>query len=113
MSEKEEYDMNKAHLIRMKVNRVNLIQSLKVDDDLLSNLMKQRLIYYKEANEILQGKSREEKARNLVDCLMTKKHQRKDWYIQFRSLLVERNYKDIVVFLDSTIINYKPKYLNF
>ena len=36
MSEKEEYDMNKAHLIRMKVNRVNLIQSLKVDDDLWS-----------------------------------------------------------------------------
>lgn len=42
---------------------------------------------------------------------MTKKHLRKDWYIQFRSILAERNYKDLVIFLDSTIVNYKPKFL--
>jgi hypothetical protein len=111
MTSKDDYDMNKAYLIRLKVNRVNLIQSLRIDDDLLSNLMKQRLIFYKEASDILQGESREDKARKLVDCLITKKHQRKDWYVQFRNMLVDRNYKELVIFLDSTIINYKPKFL--
>lgn len=55
MSESNYYDMDKANLIRLKVNRANMIQSLRVDDDLLSSLMKSRLIFYKEANEILQG----------------------------------------------------------
>ena len=40
---------------------------------------------------------------------MTKKHTRKDWYIQFRNLLIEKNYKDTFTFLDSTIVKYKPK----
>lgn len=47
----------------------------------------------------------------MLDCLMTRKHLRKDWYIQFRAILAERNYKDLVIFLDATIVNYKPKFL--
>ena len=105
------YDMDKANLIRLKVNRANMIQSLRVDDDLLSNLMKLRIIYYKEASEILQGRTADEKSKKLLDCLMSKKHARKDWYLQFRNLLLERNYKDVVVFLDSTIVKYKPKFV--
>jgi hypothetical protein len=108
-STNDTYDSNKADIIRLKVNRANMIQTLKVDDDFLSSLMKLRLTLYKDASEIFQGRTDQEKARNLIDFLMTKKHTRKDWYIQFRNLLIEKNYKDTVTFLDSTIVKYKPK----
>jgi len=70
--------------------------------------MKRRLLYFNEARDIMLGLSREERVKNLIECLMTRTHSRKDWYLQFRMLLIEKNYKDLVIFLDNTIVA-KPK----
>ena len=104
------YDPDKANLLRLKVNKINLVQSLKMNEDFLSNLMKLRIIYFKEATDIMEFTTREERAKALIECLLSKSHSRKDWYTQFRNVLLERNYKDLVVFLDNTIIE-KPKFV--
>ena len=102
------YDGDLVNVMRLKVNKVNLVQTLNVDDELLSDLMKLRLIYYEEAVEIMRGRYREDKAKILIDMLINRESPRKDWYVQFRSLLSKRNYNDLIVFLDNTIIK-KPK----
>ncbi len=104
----DDFNRDQCNLIRIKVNRVNMMQTLKIDDDFISNLMKRRLLYFNEARDIMSGLSREERVKNLIECLMTRTHSRKDWYSQFRALLIEKNYKDLVVFLDNTIVA-KPR----
>ena len=103
MAENDDFDRDSINLMRIKVNRVNMMQTLKIDDDFISGLMKKRILYFKEASDIMAGRSREERVKNLIECLMTRKHTRRDWYVQFRNLLHEKNYKDLVVFLDNTI----------
>ena len=82
------YDPDKANLLRLKVNKINLVQSLKMNEDFLSNLMKLRIIYFKEATDIMEFTTREERAKALIECLLSKSHSRKDWYTQFRNVLL-------------------------
>ena len=79
MSEAEDFDRDTSNLIRIKVNRVNMMQTLRIDDDFLSDMMKKRILYFSEASEIMAGRSREERVKNLIECLMTRTHSRKDW----------------------------------
>ncbi len=58
------------------------MQGLKIDDDLLSELMKSRIIYYEEAIEIMSGRTKEDKAKILIDILITRESPRKDWYVK-------------------------------
>ncbi|CAF0994687.1 unnamed protein product [Brachionus calyciflorus] len=108
----ENYNVDQVNLNRLKVNRINLIQGLNVNDDLITQLIKQKIIDYEKATEIMNSKTREDKAKNLVDCLIQSKPNelRKDWYVLFRSILHERNYTDLITFLDNTIIK-KPKFV--
>lgn len=76
-----EFNRDTSNLMRIKVNRVNMMQTLRIDDDFLSNLMKRRILYFDEARDIMSGTSREERVKNLIECMMTRSHTRKDWYI--------------------------------
>ena len=106
----DQYDVDNVNRVRLKVNRVNLVQTIKVDDELLSELRQFGLIDSVEHLSILKNSSQEEKIRFLIDCLATRKHTRKDWYIVFRKVLIEKNYTDLITFLDNTIIK-KPKFV--
>ena len=102
-----EDDRDKVNKMRLKTNKVNLIQALNVDEEFLSDLMRNKVIYYEEAIETMKGKSREERAKLLINCLINKTHAKKDWYTRFRSLLQQKNYNSLIIFLDNTIIK-KP-----
>jgi len=116
------YDQNKANLIRLKVNKVNLIQKLEPDDELITRLINSKVLTYEEAANIMGGRGREEKSKNLINTLIGKhesssppntsrsKTVKKDWYYQFRKALMDRGYSEVVTFLDNTIIN-KPKFV--
>lgn len=117
------YDQNKANLIRLKVNKVNLIQKLVPDDEFITKLINSKILSYEDAAEIMNGRNREEKAKNLINLLLSKndnpnsdgtsgrtKSIKKDWYHQFRNALLEKNYTELVTYLDNTIIN-KPKFV--
>ena len=104
-----EDDRDKINKQRLKVNRVNLFQALNVNDEMLSELMSSTVIYYEEAVNIMAGSTREEKAKRLINCLINRNHVRKDWYKIFRNMLTKRNYNNLVIFLDNTIIK-KPKF---
>lgn len=105
------YDPDKVNKIRLKVNRVNLIQTVDVDDELLSKLRHLNIIDSDEMFALMSRSSREDKIRALIDCLSARDHVRKDWYALFRKILIERNYTDLVTFLDNTIIK-KPNFVN-
>lgn len=108
----ENYNIDEANLNRIKINRINLIQTLDVNDDLITELVKQKIIGYEKASEIMSEKKRENKAKGLVDALLHTKREelRKDWYIKFREILIDRNYSNLITFLDNTIIK-KPKFV--
>jgi hypothetical protein len=104
-----EDDRNKINIQRLKVNKVNIFQALNVDDELLSELINSKVLHYNEAIEIMSAGSREERAKSLVNCLIARQHSTKNWYKLFRNLLIKRNYNNLVVFLDNTIIK-KPTF---
>ncbi|RNA40790.1 amyloid -binding 2-like isoform X1 [Brachionus plicatilis] len=108
----ENYNIDEANLNRLKTNRINIIQTLEVNDDLVSELVKQKIIDYQRASEIMCEKGRQNKAKGLLDSLLHTKREelRKDWYIRFREVLLDRNYSNLVTFLDNTIIK-KPKFV--
>jgi hypothetical protein len=105
-----DFDPDNVDRMRLKVNRVNLVQTIDADDSLLSQLRQLNLIDSNEFITMLAKNTREEKIRYLIDQLSTKKHVRKDWYVAFRRVLVEKNYGDLITFLDNTIIK-KPKFV--
>lgn len=122
------YDQNKANLIRLKVNKVNLVQKLEPDDELITRLINVKVLTYEEAAGIMSARSREDRARNLITTLTNKFESsnttssrntsnaaattlKKDWYYLFRKVLAERGYGELVTFLDNTIIN-KPKFVD-
>lgn len=108
----ENYNIDEANLNRLKINRINIVQTLEVNDDLITELVKQKIIDYEKAAQIMSEKGRENKAKGLVDSLLHIKRDelRKDWYIKFREILLDRHYSNLVTFLDNTIIK-KPKFV--
>jgi hypothetical protein len=106
-----EYDADHVDRMRLKVNRVNLVQTIQADDEFLSKLRQLRLIDSNEYITLLAKTSQDEKIRYLIDQLSTRRHVRKDWYVAFRKVLAEKNYSDLITFLDNTIIK-KPKFVS-
>ena len=104
-----------ANATRLRVNRIALIQQLDVQE-LLPKLVRARILSMDhDVQFINQGSSRIDRARRLVDCLLTpmsigKEAERGDrpanWFLLFRSILLENAsiYGDLVAALDNTII---------
>ena len=104
-----------ANATRLRVNRIALIQQLDVQE-LLPKLVRARILSVDhDVQYINQGSSRIDRARRLVDCLLTpisigKEAERGDrpanWFLLFRSILLENAsiYGDLVAALDNTII---------
>ena len=98
-----EMDREKANIMRLRVNRLNLVQRIE-PSEILPKLVKLKVIDKNEAQAISSGRTREDRSRNLIDHLISKEHFQKDWFNHFRNILQDCNYKELVVFLDNTII---------
>ena len=91
-------DREKANIMRLRVNRLNLVQKIE-PSEVLPKLVKYKVVERIEAESASSGRTREDRARNLIDLLITKEHFQKDWYNHFRNILQDCNYKELVVFL--------------
>ena len=108
-------DRDSANATRLRVNRIALNQQLD-PNELVPKLVRARILSVDhDVQYINQGTSRIDRARRLVDCLLTpisigKEAERGDrptnWYLQFRSILLENSsiYGDLVSALDNTIV---------
>ena len=108
-------DRDTANATRLRVNRIALIQQLD-PQELVPKLLRARILSVNhDVQYINQGTSRIDRARRLIDCLLTpvsvgKEAERGDrpanWYLQFRSILLENLsvYGDLVTALDNTVI---------
>jgi hypothetical protein len=103
-------DRDKANIMRLRVNRINLVQRID-PSEVLPKLVKFKVIDKSEAESVNSGRSKEDRSRNLIDRLITKEHLQKDWYNHFRNILQDCSYKDLVVFLDNTIIK-QPSFVS-
>ncbi|CAF1543155.1 unnamed protein product, partial [Adineta steineri] len=113
-------DRDSANATRLRVNRIALNQQLD-PQELVPKLVRARILSTDhDVQYIHQGTSRIDRARRLVDCLLTpisigKESERGDrppnWYLQFRSILSENSstYGDLVSALDNTIVR-PPKF---
>lgn len=108
-------DRDNANATRLRVNRIALNQQLD-PQELVPKLVRARILSTThDVQYINQGTSRIDRARRLVDCLLTpisigKESERGDrptnWYLQFRGILLENPsaYGDLVSALDNTIV---------
>ncbi|KAK6179290.1 hypothetical protein SNE40_011684 [Patella caerulea] len=100
----------RQNLMRLKVNRIALVQELKVEN-ILPILREKGVLTSADKNKIVQGSTNQDKARILIDILPTKKKET-DWYRHFRDALlgpnggteVKKRYHLLVEFLDNTFI---------
>lgn len=99
------------HFQRLKVNRVAVLQELKVDH-VLKSLQINSVLDQDDISYILSGKSMTEKSKRLLDLLPTK-GRKSNWYNHFRSALlnpsvddvsIKIKYQNLVEFLDNTLI---------
>jgi len=108
-------DRDSANATRLRVNRIALIQQLD-PQELIPKFVRARILSATHDVEYINhGTSRIDRARRLVDCLLTpislgKESERGDrppnWFLQFRSILLENSsiYGDLVNALDNTIV---------
>ncbi|CAF1454198.1 unnamed protein product [Rotaria sordida] len=108
-------DRDSANATRLRVNRIALIQQIDVQE-LVPKLIRARILSVNhDVQYINQGTSRIDRARRLIDCLLTpisigKESERGErpanWYLLFRSYLLENSsiYGDLVTSLDNTVI---------
>ncbi|XP_076463205.1 uncharacterized protein LOC143295408 isoform X2 [Babylonia areolata] len=103
--------MDKQNLMRLKVNRIALVQELRVEH-ILGALMKHGIISEPDFRKIESGRTPQDRARILLDILPTKSKD-SEWYKCFRDALlnpeggsnVRHRYRDLVEFLDNTMIH--------
>ncbi|CAF3554549.1 unnamed protein product [Rotaria sp. Silwood1] len=108
-------DRDSANATRLRVNRIALIQQIDVQE-ILPKLIRARILSVNhDVQYINQGTSRIDRARRLIDCLLTpisfgKEAERGErpanWFLLFRSFLLENPsvYGDLVTALDNTVI---------
>ncbi|CAF1367239.1 unnamed protein product [Rotaria sordida] len=108
-------DRDSTNATRLRVNRIALIQQIDVQE-LVPKLIRARILSVNhDVQYINQGTSRIDRARRLIDCLLTpisigKESERGErpanWYLLFRSYLLENSsiYGDLVTSLDNTVI---------
>ncbi|XP_059177600.1 uncharacterized protein LOC131956962 isoform X2 [Physella acuta] len=103
--------IDQQNLMRLKVNKIALIQELSVEH-VTGPLLAGGVLEEKDLNQIESHKTAQEKARTLVEILPTKdKHS--EWYKTFRGALLnpesspetKKRYKHLVDFLDNTVIH--------
>jgi hypothetical protein len=100
---------------RIRVNRIALIQQIDAQE-LVPKLVRTRILSVNhDVQYINQGTSRIDRARRLVDCLLTpasteteneRNERPANWFLLFRSILLENSsiYGDVVNALDNTVI---------
>lgn len=97
---------------RLKVNRIAVIQDLKVDH-ILNYLLSKSVLNHKDLIEIEKCRTTTEKSKRLLDILPTK-GRASNWYKHFRAALlnpsvndlkIKSKYQILVEFLDNTIID--------
>lgn len=108
-------DRDSANATRLRVNRIALTQQLNVQE-LIPKLVRNRILSINnDVSYINEGTTNIDRARRLVNCLLTPASGGKDgepsqrpanWYIIFRSILLENSsaYGDLVTSLDNTVI---------
>ncbi|CAG5126432.1 unnamed protein product [Candidula unifasciata] len=102
--------INRQNIMRLKINRVALVQELKVEH-VSGMLIKNGAIDVEDMNKINSGTSPQEKTRILLDLLPTKGNTA--WYRHFREALqnpdadpeTRRRYRVLVNFLDNAVIH--------
>ncbi|XP_074643195.1 uncharacterized protein LOC141900284 isoform X2 [Tubulanus polymorphus] len=102
--------INTQNVMRVKVNRVSILQVLRVED-VLDYLKSRQVLKEKEVELILSGETRQEKVRWLIDLLACRSHS-STWYKHFYSALstcsvephIRLKYNALLGFLDNTII---------
>jgi hypothetical protein len=105
--------MTAQNVMRVRVNRVAILQEIKVEH-ILVYLKEHEVITPKEEKIILHGSSPQEKTMRLID-LLPLKGKTCDWYKHFRTSLqqadadpdTQQRYLNLIGFLDNTIIR-KP-----
>ncbi|XP_005092160.2 uncharacterized protein LOC101850538 [Aplysia californica] len=103
--------MDRQNIMRLKVNRIALVQELRVEH-ITGLLMESGVVGPKDLKKIESGRTPQDKARILVDLLPTKSKD-SDWYKHFRDALqnpdgsadTRRRYRLLVEFLDNTVIH--------
>lgn len=97
---------------RLKVNRIAVLQELKVDH-ILQYLLSKSVLNDSDITKIAKGQTSAEKSKLLLDILPTK-GRTSNWYNHFRAALlnpsvddtkVKHKYQILVEFLDNTIID--------
>ena len=108
-------DRDSANATRLRVNRIALIQQLDAQE-LVPKLVRARILSVnRDLQYINQGTSRIDRARRLIDCLLTPvslgeeaEHgvRPANWFLIFRSMLLENPsiYGELVTALDNTVI---------
>ncbi|XP_070194684.1 amyloid protein-binding protein 2-like isoform X2 [Littorina saxatilis] len=103
--------MDRQNLMRLKVNRIALVQELKVEH-ILGSLIRNGIVTEQDCRRIETGRTPQDRARILIDILPTK-NKESDWYKCFRDALlnpeggsnVKQRYRSLVEFLDNTMIH--------
>lgn len=103
--------MDRQNLMRLKVNRIALVQELKVEH-VLGALARAGIITEQDFRKIETGRTPQDRARILIDLLPTKGKD-SEWYKCFREALlhpeggknVKHRYRPLVEFLDNTVIH--------
>ncbi|CAL1545014.1 unnamed protein product [Lymnaea stagnalis] len=103
--------IDRQNIMRLKVNRIALVQELRVEH-ITGLLMEAGVIAAKDLKKIESGRTSQDKARILVDLLPTKS-KNTEWYKHFREALqnpeaspeTKKRYKNLVDFLDNTVIH--------
>jgi len=103
-------------LQKLRVNRVAIIQALRVEH-VIPNLISKHVLTVEDKRKILSSKSTQDKVRRLLDILPVK-GRLVDWFGSFRDALkcpdtrstdVRKRYAILVEFLDNTILPYHPQ----
>ncbi|XP_067661147.1 uncharacterized protein [Haliotis asinina] len=103
--------MDRQNIMRLKVNRIAIVQELKVEH-VLDQLCDAGILNLKDRKKIEKGTTPSDRARILIDILPTKPRE-SDWYKYFRESLqnpdanveFRKRYRDLVEFLDNTVIH--------
>ncbi|XP_053395005.1 amyloid protein-binding protein 2-like isoform X3 [Mercenaria mercenaria] len=106
-----ESGLDKQNVMRLRINRIALVQELRVEH-ILGHLVECGVLSEDDLRRINAGSTAADKARVLVD-LLPAKGQHIDWYRAFREALqnpdagqeVRKRYKLLVEFLDNTVIH--------
>ncbi|XP_060082100.1 amyloid protein-binding protein 2-like [Ylistrum balloti] len=103
--------IDRQNVMRLRINRIALVQELKVDH-IIGALIEQNLLNNFDQRKIAHGTTHADKARILIDLLPSKTNV-PDWYNIFRDAMmnpdagpeVRKRYRSLVEFLDNTVIH--------